>query len=91
MESSRLTPEMVRIGAEIGDKATIELLKRPELFEPEDLKPFFEGGIIDRRWWGRRIGQTIPFMGTTIATSILGGLLGGPTGAIAGGYGSVLF
>jgi len=47
-------PERLQWGAKLGDMATIELIKRPELLEPEDLKPFFEGGLIDRRWWGRR-------------------------------------
>jgi len=83
------SPEMIKWGSDLGDKATIELLKRPELFEPEDLEPFFEGGFIDRRWYGRRIGQALPFMATAITAATLGGLVGGPPGAYAGGYGSV--
>lgn len=78
-------PERLQWGAKLGDMATIELIKRPELLEPEDLKPFFEGGLIDRRWWGRRIGETLPFIGSTIAFATLGGLVGGPGGAVAGG------
>jgi len=83
------SPEMIEWGSNLGDKATIELIKKPELLEPEDLKPFFEGGLIDRKWWGRRMGQAIPFMGTTIATATFGGLVGGPAGATVGGYTSV--
>jgi len=81
-------PERLQWGAKLGDMATIELIKRPELLEPEDLKPFFEGGLIDRRWWGRRIGETLPFIGSTIAFATLGGLVGGPGGAVAGGLSS---
>ena len=47
------SPEMAEWGMEVGDRATIELIKRKDLLEPEDLKPFFEDGLLDRRWWGR--------------------------------------
>ncbi len=80
------SPERLQWGAELGDRSTLELIKRPELLEPEDLKPFFEGGWIDPRWWGRRMGQTLPFMGTTIGLSTFGALVGGPPGALAGGF-----
>jgi len=83
------SPERIQWGAELGDRATIELIKHPELLEPEGLEPFFEGGWADRRWWGRRIGQTLPFIGSTIALSTIGGLLGGVAGAWTGGLSSV--
>jgi hypothetical protein len=78
--------KMVQWGMDVGDKAIIEVLKNPELFAPEDLKPFFEGGIVDKRWWARAIGQSLPFMATTITTATIGGLMGGPVGAAGGGF-----
>jgi len=80
------SPERLQWGADLGDRATIELLKRPELLEPEDLKPFLEGGLIDGRYYGRRIGQMLPFMASAISMATLGGLVGGPPGAFVGGF-----
>ena len=83
------SPERIKEGIYLGDKTTIEILKRPELYRPEDLKPFFEGGVVDKRWYGRTMGETLPFIFTTIASATIGGIIGGPTGAAIGGYGSV--
>ncbi len=79
------SPEFIEWGQKVGDKATIELLKRPELLAPDDLKPFFDGGALDGRLWGRTIGQALPYITSTITMAAIGGLLGGPAGAIAGG------
>ena len=79
---------MVEWGQRVADQAMIDYIKRPELAEPEDLKPFFEGGVVDRRWWGRTLGTTVPFIATTTATATLGGLTGGPLGAVVGGFSS---
>ena len=83
------SPEMIKAGMRIGDQTTIDILKRPELYRPDDLEGFWQGGIIDPRWWGRTIGESIPFIGATIAFSTLGALVGGVPGATAAAYGSV--
>jgi len=80
------SPKLLQWGANLGDKATIELIKKPELLEPEDLKPFFKGGWVDRRWWGRRIGQTLPTIGTMLGLATFGGFTGGIPGALTGGF-----
>ena len=82
------SPGMVKWGMESGDAAMVDYMKRPELMRPEDLKPFLDGGWTDLRAYGRTIGEIIPFMGTVIALSTAGGLVGGPGGALAGGWAS---
>ncbi|MDD5065213.1 MAG: DNA methyltransferase [Phycisphaerae bacterium] len=81
--------EMMLWGQNFGDKTTIGIMKRPELQAPENLKPFAEGGAKDPRWYGRMIGTTVPYIGSTIALATVGGLVGGPAGAAVGGYSSV--
>jgi len=80
------SPKLLQWGANLGDRATIELIKKPELLEPEDLKPFFKGGWVDRRWWGRRIGQALPTIGTMLGLATFGGFTGGIPGALTGGF-----
>lgn len=83
------SPQMLEWGEEAADRATIEVLKNPQLLAPESMKPFFKGGIVDQRWYGRMVGETSAFIGTVFGATLLGGLLGGPVGAKMGAYGSV--
>ena len=80
---------MIKWGSEFGDKATINLLKHPELFRPKEIETFFGGGYKHPSFYGRIIGETIPFIVSTIGMSVAGGILGGPAGAGIGGYASV--
>ncbi len=83
------SPKMIEWGQDFGDQATINYLKQPELARPADLKGVFDGGLIDSRYYGRIIGETLPYMASAIGFSIAGGLIAGPPGATVGAFASV--
>ncbi|MCF7835797.1 MAG: Eco57I restriction-modification methylase domain-containing protein [Candidatus Marinimicrobia bacterium] len=81
--------KMIDWGSKFGDKKTIELLKKPELFRPKEIETFFGGGYKDPRFYGRTIGETIPFIVTTIGLGVAGGIVGGPAGTSIGSYSAI--
>lgn len=82
------SPRAIEWGKKFGDETTAKLLKRPELFAPADMQGFFEGGAKDPRYYGRVLGETVPFTVSTLAFASLGAVLGGPAGAAIGAYGA---
>ena len=63
------SPEMIAWGEQYADKQVAYVLKHPELLRPTDVEGPFEGGLGDKRWYGRTIGETIPFITTIIGAS----------------------
>jgi len=73
------SPGLIEWGIKVGNKATIELIKRINLLEPKDLEPLSGG------WVARTMGQGIAEMSPAIALATFGGLVGGIGGAFVGG------
>ena len=69
VENAGASPESVAWGKKQGDRAVAELILRPELNAPKDLPDFFDGGVADRRWWGRAIGGSIPSIASALASA----------------------
>jgi hypothetical protein len=80
--------ERIQHGKELGDQMTIDFMKKVELQRPEDMEDFLGGGYKDKRYYGRVIGETIPFMATIITSSLAGAFFGGGAGGFAGMFGS---
>ena len=74
-----MNPKWIKWGQEFGDKQVANLLKKPELFAPQDLPEFFQGGAFDIRYYGRKIGETIPFVATVLGTTTIAGLTKNPS------------
>lgn len=80
------SPELSRIGENVSDAALAKYVQRPELLAGERAsKPLLEGGWKDKVALGNTIGEMVPFALTSIATSVVGGLVAGPPGALIGG------
>lgn len=83
------SPNLVQKGEKFGDEQVAQLLKKPELFKPTDLKGFFEGGAMDPRYYARTIGETAPFVAVILGSTALAGLTKNPLLVKAVAYGTV--
>lgn len=83
------SPLLVEWGEEFGDRQTAKLLNKPELFRPDDLPSFLEGGYKDPRYYGRVIGETIPAIIAMLTAGTVGGIIAGPSGAAIGARSSI--
>jgi len=72
-------------GAQNADRVYKDILKSPQLNPSKNLSTDFEiGKMFDPAYIGMTMGQLFPHIAGSMASSIAGGLVAGPTGALAG-------
>lgn len=81
------SPEMIKKGRELNDKALAEFVKRPDLLPAKDIKNLWQQATsldFDARYYGKVIGEMLPMLTTAVA----GGVIAGPIGSGAVIYGA---
>lgn len=72
-------------GAQNADRVYKDILKSPQLNPSKNINTDFDiGKVFDPAYIGMTMGQLFPHIAGSMASSIAGGLVAGPTGALAG-------